>query len=700
MRVRPLVFLALCAAAAPARAQAPAPSPSPAARSEYVEVTATRIPETPDEVPASIQVLTGQELADRGATDLRSALALATGVDVAPGGDNGPAGSVPEFWGLKEFDAFLLVVDGVPWGGAFNPALTTLDLHDLDRIEVLRGAAPVMYGATSFVGVVQVVHKDAGTGARRVGAAGGSFGSGSGYASLPFAWGGTRSTLLADGEKKGFADDRTAYRRGHVLLRNARELGGGRLRLDLDGNVVDQDPASPTPREGAALSARVPLDANHNPDGAFLDDRRFTGSAGYDHDAFGGRWSSTASFSKAKTHAFRGFLSDLDASGANARGIREEIEQTDLYVDTHLEWAARPALKLVAGVDHVHGEGKAEGADFDYLAPLGGGTASPVREPSLLDVHIEDKREFSGLYGFAEWHPAAALRVDAGLRLNRTAEEREGEEEAARPEGEEEAEVEHVKLSGSLGALFTAWQRGGDRLALFATYRDTFKPAAIDFGIEEGEGGGEEEEGLLEPETARSYELGARLHGWGGRADVDVSGFLMDFHNLVMATSVNGVPALVNGGTQRFKGVETALSLRFPGDWAARASYSLHDARFRDFVQDFDGVPTQLAGKRLEMSARHLFSAGLRHVPQRGVLGTLELGYVGARFLNKRNTAPADGYAVVSAALGWRAERWEARVTGENLGDRRDPVAESELGDAQYYRLYPRRILAAASVHF
>lgn len=86
---------------------------------------------------------------------------LAVGIDIAPGGDGGPATAIPEIWGLKEFDAFLLVVDGVPWGGAFNPALTALNLTDLERIEVLRGPAPVMYGATSFVGVIQVVHKSA-----------------------------------------------------------------------------------------------------------------------------------------------------------------------------------------------------------------------------------------------------------------------------------------------------------------------------------------------------------------------------------------------------------------------------------------------------------------------------------------------------------------------------------------------------------
>lgn len=42
----------------------------------------------------------------------------------------------------------------------------------------------------------------------------------------------------------------------------------------------------------------------------------------------------------------------------------------------------------------------------------------------------------------------------------------------------------------------------------------------------------------------------------------------------------------------------------------------------------------------------------------------------------------------------------DVHVAGRNLSDRRDPVAESELGDAQYYRLFPRRFDVAASVRF
>ena len=128
---------------------------------EQVEVVATRIPEAPHDVPVAVEVIDGDTLRAMGAVTLRDALSLAAGVEVGPGGDGGPAGAVPEFWGLREFDAFRLVVDDIPWGGAFNPSLATLSLRDVERIEVLRGSAPVTYGATSFVGVIHVVHKPA-----------------------------------------------------------------------------------------------------------------------------------------------------------------------------------------------------------------------------------------------------------------------------------------------------------------------------------------------------------------------------------------------------------------------------------------------------------------------------------------------------------------------------------------------------------
>ncbi len=147
-----------------------------------------------------------------------------------------------------------------------------------------------------------------------------------------------------------------------------------------------------------------------------------------------------------------------------------------------------------------------------------------------------------------------------------------------------------------------------------------------------------------------------------------------------------------SGPTTSSEGIETAVATFLSPHITARATYSFHDARFRDFTYEFDpGVPTQLAGKRLEMSARHLASVGATYAAEHGAVLGMELNYVGSSYLNKRNTALADGYVTVSASVGYRIGKYELRLDGRNLTDNRSPVAESELGDAQYYRMTARR---------
>lgn len=667
--------------------------------SAVVEVTATRFPEDPAKVPASINVFSAKELADRGATDLRSALAMAAGVFIAPGGDGGPASSVPEFWGLKEFDAFLLVVDGVPWGGAFNPALSTLSLEGVERIEVQRGAAPVLYGATSFVGVIHIIRSlpvDAQGSARLTLGNHGSFGAGASLR-LP-SWSGVDSSLIVDHDQQGFEDARTEFKRSHLLWRNRLQALDGVLRFDLEGAAVDQQPASPFPRVGKVLTDQVPLDANHNPAGAFLNDRRFTFTAGYDRTLGDATlWTSTLSMARARQDVFRGFLTDVSTTAPNAHGFRERIDLTDVYFDTHLTWPQNTGFKVVAGVDHLHGQGMGRGGDFDYFVNLDG--SNPPRAttlPSQADIRIDDRRDFSGVYAFAQWQVAPRLVVEAGLRLTRAEETRRTatlDIVSGTVDGGSDTRAT-TRLSGSAGATWTAWQVGEDRVNLFTGVRSTFKPGAIDFGLDSGAQ-------ILQPETATSYDLGVKAELMGRRLALEVSTFFMDFQNLVVPQNVNGSPVLTNSGNSRFQGVEGSATFRINGDLAARAAYSYHDSQFRDYRKDFgDGTLTQLAGKRLEMSPYHLGGLGLAYAPAKGLTATAEMSYVGAVFLNQRNTAPSGGYALYAASLGWRERTWDLRLSGQNLMDRRRPVAESELGDAQYYLLPGRQVTLSTRHRF
>ena len=689
----------------PAKPETPE-TPEMPVSSETIQVTATRTPEDVEVVPVSITVLSGDDLRARGATDLASALSLVGGVTVAPAaGDAGPAAGVPELWGLREVDAYLLVVDGVPRGGAFNPDLASLDLADVERIEILRGSAPVMFGATSFIGVIHVIHYGAGKGERRASVSGGSYGSGSASVVLPFGADGSpwKQSLAASYDDQGFKDDRTGFRRGTVLYRAARRVGEGHFSLDLEGQILNQDPASPHPRVGTELSDEVPLDSNVNPDGAKLDQDRYQAVARYDRPVGAARWSTTLSATHSKSDILRGFLTQVADVPDNAAGFTQDRKVDDVYFDTHLSWALGEAWHFVAGVDHLYGKGTAESVNFKYEVELEGDAPHSDELDRFEAIDFEDTRDFSGLYLQSVWDPHPRWHVELGARVNRTSEDRSamaepiGDEMDAGGDGGEEggeSSLDVTRGSGFAGVTFLAWTRDDDGLWLYADYRNTYKPAAVDFGPEaEGD--------ILDPETAHSYEVGVKSRTMDGRLDWDLSLFRMDFDNLVVSqASPNGLPELVNAGQERFDGAELESELQIVSNLRARLAASYHDAKFRNYERLFDGVPFQLRGNRLELSAKQMGSFGLIWAPPRGLQANAMVGYVGSRFLDKRNRAKADPYTTWDAGVGYRWSSWQLRADGRNLGDARDPVAESELGDAQYYLLPARSYRLTLSTTF
>jgi outer membrane receptor protein involved in Fe transport len=54
-------------------------------------------------------------------------------------------------------DDLLLLIEGIPAGGAFIPQIEAISLNNVERIEVMRGAAPVYFGTTAFAGTINVI---------------------------------------------------------------------------------------------------------------------------------------------------------------------------------------------------------------------------------------------------------------------------------------------------------------------------------------------------------------------------------------------------------------------------------------------------------------------------------------------------------------------------------------------------------------
>ncbi|HVZ78657.1 MAG TPA: TonB-dependent receptor [Gemmatimonadaceae bacterium] len=154
------------------------------ARVAPVVTTATRTPLDPQQVPASVTVITGEQLRALGITTVADALAATPSVAIAQSGSMGGITSL--FMRGGESKYVKVLVDGVPVndpGGAIDLGSFTTD--NIERIEVVRGPASVLYGADAVSGVVQIFTRD-GRGPLRatVQARGGTYHTGDGEVTL------------------------------------------------------------------------------------------------------------------------------------------------------------------------------------------------------------------------------------------------------------------------------------------------------------------------------------------------------------------------------------------------------------------------------------------------------------------------------------------------------------------------------------
>jgi iron complex outermembrane receptor protein len=551
----------------------------------------------------------------------------------------------------------------------------------------MKGAAPVMYGATSFVGVVQAIHYPAGEAADEADLAFGSYGlvRGSASSALP-AMDGYRQSIAVDGQTLGFADARESINDGRVLYRGELDLGSGKLRLDADVSVVDDVPPSPTLRVGSALTTLTPINANFNPADAKIEEKKYHVSVGYSQSVPAGVWETLLSYAYSDITDIRAFLEPDLSGAADTQNQRRRID--DGYFDTHVTRAFSTDTSLIVGGDLLYGRGRQTTLNGNgaYVAPLNGSflppptTAQPVNEIGT----VNDKRLFAGQYAQVDWKPDDRWDLLAGVRLNEAYQHKDSGD-LTLPPPELLSESVHktmIRPSETVGVSYRLWASGKDQTVAYADFRNAFKPSAIDFGPDYTPD-------LLSPETAQSYEAGVKGAAADGRLNYQGELFVMDFNNLVVPTSSG---ALANAAAERLKGVELETRYRMTRDVEIAVNASYHDARFRQYLF-FDGnAGVDVGGRQLPLSPHVLASAGLLYTPESGLGATVVGRYVGRRFLDEENTAPVGGYTALDATLEYRVRKYRVTLEGTNLINRRPPVSASEFGSESFY-LLPARML-------
>lgn len=126
------------------------------AEADAIVVTATRIPTRLNEIVADVAVIDRRQIETAGATTLPQLLAQQPGLQITTQGGLGKVTGI--FMRGSATGHALLLVDGMPLGSATlgEPSLPNLPLAQIERIEILRGAASSLYGSAAIGGVIQI----------------------------------------------------------------------------------------------------------------------------------------------------------------------------------------------------------------------------------------------------------------------------------------------------------------------------------------------------------------------------------------------------------------------------------------------------------------------------------------------------------------------------------------------------------------
>lgn len=248
--------LALAPLAPNASAQTP-PDSADTRPLERVVITATR--SAVPAVTAATTVISGADLRDRGITHVIDALREVPGVALVQSGSFGAATSLYLRGGEANYTRVL--IDGVPVndpGGSFD--FSQLTTEDVERIEIVRGPASVLYGSDAVSGVIQIFTRD---------------GRGPAGLSLDLR-GGNYGTVITNLNVHGGDDDRAysvaagRYATDGIYGINNRYLHrfvSGSARLTAGNGVIarlllryaDDEAQTPTDGSGAVVDANALL---------------------------------------------------------------------------------------------------------------------------------------------------------------------------------------------------------------------------------------------------------------------------------------------------------------------------------------------------------------------------------------------------------------------------------------------------------
>lgn len=199
--------------------------------------------------------------------------------------------------------------------------------------------------------------------------------------------------------------------------------------------------------------------------------------------------------------------------------------------------------------------------------------------------------------------------------------------------------------------------------------------------------------------TARQTEVGMKQLFWDQRGEFTLAAYRIVKKKLL--TDDPGNPTLKQQvGQQSSNGLEASLDLQLPHAWQLQANAAIVKAKYDDFSAVVNGQTLSYNGNRPVDVPRRTANLWLNKALSDNLKAGAGVRYVDARYADMANRNELPSYTVVDATLSWQALRnTTLGLQVNNLFDRR--YAQSQYNEGQQWILgEPRSFFVSADYTF
>lgn len=618
--------------------------------------SATKIAAPLRDIPQTVTVVPQSLLRDQGARSMQDVLKTVPGVGLSSGDGQRDQVTIRGFSAIA--DQF---IDGLR-----DDAMYFRDLSNVERIEVIKGPASVLYGRGSSGGLINRVTKKPGIDRNEVTA---QFGS----------WNQRRGEfdLARNYEENGVAfrvtgalERADSYRNQQFLKREALSPSLS-FKLGRDTSLLVQaeylsdrrvtDFGIPSYRgKPVDVPAGTYYGAANARDNDYTQSRVSALGFTLDH-RFNDTWSLRNAFrhydyALDRNNTLVGSVNEaaLTASLNRSNVRREEdgfFNQTELTQKTEI--AGMPH-QLLYGLE-IGKQNKdqlfrtqnniATVSLFNPVAPVlpfnvsAAPSTNNVGVLTVAGMYVQDMMKLS-----ERWKALAGLRYDSFEQ--ETLERRAGQPNLKRTDR---------AWSPRAGLVYqpTLTQ------SYYVSYSKSFQPSGEQFALAANNA-------QMDPEETTNQEVGAKFDFLDGKASSTVSLFRLERTN-IKSTTPGGI--VIPIGVQRTDGMELTLNGELPHGWKIWSGYAYLDARITSSVAVDAGQ--QVQGKRATLTPRHSANLWLTKALGESYGAGAGLNYVGDRFANPGNTVTLPGYVTVDAMGYYRVSGVDLQLNLMNIFNRK-----------------------------